>query len=55
MKNQRKLGIFIALACLAMISLSSCGRGYGCPYDFSVAEEKGSLLMNFFYSLGSLL
>ncbi|MBK8955591.1 MAG: hypothetical protein IPM34_08550 [Saprospiraceae bacterium] len=35
-KNQKSLAI---LGLLALCGLTSCSRGYGCPYDFSVAEN----------------
>ncbi|MBK7359562.1 MAG: hypothetical protein IPI45_04225 [Saprospiraceae bacterium] len=38
MKIQKKSNIILCLAGLAMLSLTSCNRGYGCPYDFSALK-----------------
>lgn len=35
-QNQNR---WLAFGALAIITLTSCSRGYGCPYDFSVVED----------------
>ncbi|MBK6546464.1 MAG: hypothetical protein IPO16_05810 [Saprospiraceae bacterium] len=55
MKIQKKSGILLAFAGLAMLSLGSCSRGYGCPYDFSVTKSAFQLIATCFQTLISLL
>lgn len=31
--------IFGGLLLAAVLSLSACNRGYGCPYDFSISAD----------------
>ncbi|HMW40222.1 MAG: hypothetical protein K1X68_02190 [Saprospiraceae bacterium] len=38
MKNKRISSKLAGLSVIALMLLTSCNRGYGCPYDFSVAE-----------------
>ncbi|MBP8725819.1 MAG: hypothetical protein KBF37_03990 [Saprospiraceae bacterium] len=38
MKKTEHRKTLLLLGMLFAIALSSCSRGYGCPYDFSAAE-----------------
>lgn len=38
-KNLSKSLALVAVLALAALSMTSCNRGYGCPSDFSVAEN----------------
>ena len=40
--------ILMAFAIIAIISLSACNRGVGCPSDFSMAESILNLISNLF-------
>ncbi|MBK9272490.1 MAG: hypothetical protein IPM48_12940 [Saprospiraceae bacterium] len=44
MKNRKNLPSLLVLTVLFVITLGSCNRGYGCPYDFSI----GSAIENAF-------
>ncbi len=46
MKTIKKQGFYTVLAALLLFSLSSCSRGYGCPYDFSVGKTLGTIISN---------
>jgi len=51
MKNRKNPSALLAILSLMMVSLSSCNRGYGCPYDFSV----GSAIENAINLVGTLI
>lgn len=45
MKNQKRSIPGLMLVLVALIGLSSCNRGYGCPYDFSIADTMSTILV----------
>jgi hypothetical protein len=54
MKNLKLSGFLKTMGFLALITLTSCSRGYGCPYDFSVTRSVLKLLAICFEALTSL-
>jgi hypothetical protein len=51
MKIQKISGIWKAVGFVSLLALSSCSRGYGCPYDFSVTTNAIKLITSGFYTL----
>ncbi|MDQ3142580.1 MAG: hypothetical protein M3Q56_10085 [Bacteroidota bacterium] len=39
MKRSLKFTQALGMTILAVLTMSSCNRGYGCPYDFSVTDS----------------
>ncbi|MEP7195372.1 MAG: hypothetical protein ABI851_02560 [Saprospiraceae bacterium] len=43
MKNRKISRPVLSLIVVTLVTLTSCNRGYGCPYDFSVLETFSNL------------
>ncbi|MCC6816589.1 MAG: hypothetical protein IT267_09270 [Saprospiraceae bacterium] len=46
MKNRKISPSELVLLFFVLVGLSSCNRGYGCPYDFSIMDNLTILFKN---------
>jgi len=44
MKNKKLSLSALGFLVIGLLTLTSCNRGYGCPYDFSIADTLNTVL-----------
>jgi len=54
MKNRKSFLNLFLLGCFVLVFMSSCNRGYGCPYDFSTVSPIEQLFNIAFKLVSSL-